>query len=156
MKICAVGGDARIPYALAALARSGHEVSHAAYDAPLSAELLGTAEAVLLPYPASRDGLTLNAPSSPLPLPLSSLFPMLPEGIPVLAGRVTEALKRAAAEHPLYDYECDEHFLLKNAAITAEGALFLAMQRLPSPLSDVPCLVLGSGRLARALHKTRK
>ncbi len=151
MKICAVGGDARIPYALAALERRGHEVNHAAYDAPLSAELLGEAEAVLLPYPATRDGLTLNAPSSPLPLPLSSLFPMIPEGAPVFAGRITEALRAAAGGHPLFDYESDERFLRENAAITAEGALSLAMQRLPSPLFATPCLVLGSGRLARAL-----
>ncbi len=151
MKICAVGGDARIPYALAALERGGHEVSHTAYDTPLSAELLGAAEAVLLPYPATRDGLTLNAPSSPLPLPLSSLFPMIPERAPVLAGRVTETLRAAAGDHPLYDYEKEEGFLQKNASITAEGALSLAMQRLPSPLCDVPCLVLGSGRLASAL-----
>ena len=151
MKICAVGGDGRIPFALASLEARGHEVSHTAYGGPLSAEVLGAAEAVLLPYPATRDGLTLNAPTSPLPLPLSSLFPMLPDGAPVLCGRITDALRAAAKEHHLYDYETDERFLLKNAAITAEGALSLAMQRLASPLCDTPTLVLGSGRLARAL-----
>lgn len=151
MKICAVGGDGRIPFALAALKRRGHEVSHTAYDAPLSAELLGAGEAILLPYPATRDGLTLNAPTSPLPIPLGALGSMLPEGVPVLAGRVTEALRAVMGDHPLYDYEREESFLLKNAAITAEGALSLIMQRLPSPLADVPCLVLGSGRLASAL-----
>ena len=37
------------------------------------------------------------------------------------------------------------------AALTAEGALPLLLGRLGLALSDTPCLILGSGRLAQAL-----
>ncbi|MBQ2719426.1 MAG: hypothetical protein IJF73_05100 [Clostridia bacterium] len=153
MKICAIGGDARMPHAAAALCEAGHEVTHTAYgEGPLSPEALAVAEAVLLPYPISRDGVTLTAPASPLPVPLSSLFAMIPEGVPILGGRADAAIRERAAGHRLFDYAEDEGFLGKNAAITAEGALSLLMARLPSPLFETPCLVLGSGRLAKATY----
>ncbi|MBR7095873.1 MAG: hypothetical protein IKC73_06615 [Clostridia bacterium] len=154
MKICAIGGDARMPHAVAALKERGHEVTHTATGScPLSPEALAVAEAVLLPYPASRDGETLTAPSSPLPVPLSALFSMIPEGVPVLCGRADERLCAAAGGHRLYDYAADGAFLEKNAAITAEGVIALLAARLSSPLFETPCLVLGSGRLARAVHE---
>ena len=152
MRICALGGDARFPYAVAALAEAGHEVTHSAQgDFPLDPAALAGAEAVLLPYPTSRDGKTLNAPTSPLPVPLPVLFSLLPEGIPILCGRADEAIQRLGAGHPIHDYALCEEFLEKNSAITAEGAISLLMQRLTVPLFDTPCLILGSGRLARHL-----
>jgi dipicolinate synthase subunit A len=147
-----LGGDARFPYAVAALRDAGHDVTHTAFgDIPLAPEALAGAEAVLLPYPASRDGETLNAPTSPLPVPLSLLFSLLPEGAPVLCGRADGAILRLGAQRPIYDYALCEDFLEKNAAMTAEGAIFLLMQRLSVPLFESRCLILGSGRLARHL-----
>ncbi len=153
MKICAIGGDARMPHAVTALRDGGHDVTHTAYgEGPLSPEALAVAEAVLLPYPASRDGETLTAPASPLPVPLSALFAMIPEGVPVLCGRADAPLREKAGEHRLFDYAASETFLKKNAAITAEGAIALLMARLSSPLFETSCLVLGSGRLAMAVY----
>ena len=152
MRICALGGDSRFPYATEALRERGHEVSHSAYgDAPLSPEELAGAEAILLPFPASRDGKVLNAPLSPLPVPLPVLFSMIPEHAPILCGRPESLAPHLSEGHPIYDYALSEDYLEQNARITAEGAISLLMQRLRAPLFETPCLVLGSGRIARHL-----
>lgn len=60
----------------------------------------------------------------------------------------------AAGEHPLLrlrDYYDREDVLLRNAAITAEGAIALAMERREQTLLGSRALILGFGRIARAL-----
>ena len=60
----------------------------------------------------------------------------------------------AAGEHPglrLRDYYDREDVLLRNAAITAEGAIALAMERREQTLLGSRALILGFGRIARAL-----
>lgn len=153
MRIAIVGGDARMPYAARALGARGHEVSLSAHgELPLSPEAISCAEAVLLPHPLTRDGVHLNAPQSPLPVPLAPLFSMLPRGIPLLCGdQKSGALASLNGEHPLLPYGTQEEFLERNSRITAEGAVSLLLSRLSTALFETPCLVLGSGRLARAL-----
>jgi dipicolinate synthase subunit A len=60
----------------------------------------------------------------------------------------------AAGEHPqlrLRDYYNHEGVLLRNAAITAEGAVALAMERTERTLLGSRVLILGGGRIAQAL-----
>ena len=152
MRIAIVGGDARMPFVAAALERAGHRVGlSAACGRALSPSMLAEAEAVLLPHPLTRDGIHLNAPASPLDLPLSALFAMLPEGVPLLCGHTGGALAALAESHPLLSYGEDEGYLSRGATLTAEGALPLLLGRGGVALSDTPCLILGSGRLASAL-----
>ena len=152
MRIAAVGGDARTEHAAASLRGRGHEVTVSAYgELPLSPAALAEAEAVLLPHPLTRDGKHLFAPLSPLPVLLDTLFSLLPAGVLLLCGRTDGLMATLSPRHPLLPYGMREDYLLRNAAITAEGALSLLMARLPTALAETPCLVLGSGRLARAL-----
>lgn len=55
-----------------------------------------------------------------------------------------------------YDFLEDNRFLIKNAYITAEGALAEIIQRTKASLRDMPILVLGYGRIARCLTKMLK
>lgn len=152
MRIAVLGGDARMPYAAAALKGLGHEVSHSAYrDTPFSPSALAMAEAVLLPLPLSRDGVNLNAPTDDIATPLDALARMLPEGAPLLCGRADGPLRALAGDRPLLAYGEDEGFLKKNAYLTAEGAIAMLMAQRKTALFDTPCLILGSGRLASAL-----
>lgn len=152
MRIVILGGDARMPHAASALREKGHEVTVTAHEeAPLSPEALSHAEAAVLPLPLSRDGVHLFAPLSPLAVPLDALFPMLPEGIPLLLGREEDLPPGGIPGHPLLFYGTQEEFLLRNSLLTAEGAIALLCGRLSTALSDTPCMILGSGRLARAL-----
>ena len=152
MRIVMLGGDARTPHAARALQERGHEVTVTAHEeAPLSPEAISHAEAAVLPLPLSRDGVHLYAPLSPLAAPLAALFAMLPEGIPLLLGREADLPEGGIPGHPLLFYGTQEDFLVKNSFLTAEGAIALLCGRLPTALSDTPCMILGSGRLARAL-----
>ena len=45
----------------------------------------------------------------------------------------------------------DEEYTLENARLSAEGAVSAAMRRMPFALSDSTCLVIGYGRIGRAL-----
>ena len=152
MRIALVGGDARMPYAAAALEGLGHEASVCAYrDTPFSPSALAMAEAVLLPLPITRDGVHLNAPTTDIATPLDVVARMLPEGVPLLCGHADDTLRAIADGRPILAYGQNEAYLKRNAYITAEGAIAMLMAQLPTAISDTPCLILGSGRLASAL-----
>ncbi len=123
MTIALLPGDARQEALGRLLAEAGHEVRP---YAPGEA-----AEAWLFPLPTG-DHPALKA-LKPGSLALTAL---------------------AAGEHPLLrlrDYFDREEVLLRNAAITAEGALALALERLDRTLLGSRALILGGGRIARAL-----
>ena len=85
------------------------------------------------------------------------LFPLPTGNHPVLKALEPGSLcltALAAGEHPglrLRDYYDREDVLLRNAAITAEGAIALAMERREQTLLGSRVLILGFGRIARAL-----
>ena len=51
------------------------------------------------------------------------------------------------------DYLKREELAVKNAAVTAEGAVCLAMEELPYTIDQTPVLVIGYGRIGRLLAK---
>ena len=85
------------------------------------------------------------------------LFPLPTGNHPLLRALKPGSLcltARAAGEHPLLrlrDYYEDEGVLLRNAAITAEGAIALAMERTDRTLLGSRVLILGGGRISQAL-----
>ena len=80
-----------------------------------------------------------------------------PNGI-VLGGRFRESERKAIESAGLRaaDYAKEETFALRNAVPTAEGAIQIAMQELPVVLQGLPCLILGAGRVSRALQPRLK
>ena len=123
MKIALMPGDARQEHLGRLLARAGQEV------VPYGPG--GEADAWLFPLP------TGNHPT---------LGALKPGSLALTAC--------AAGEHPLLrlrDYYDHEAVLLRNAAITAEGAVALAMERTDRTLLGSRVLILGFGRIARAL-----
>lgn len=152
MRIALVGGDARMPYAAAALEGLGHEASVCAYrETPFSPSALAMAEAVLFPLPLTRDGVHLNAPTADIATPLDVVARMLPEGVPLLCGHADDVTRAVAGERPILAYGQNEAYLTRNSYISAEGAIAILMAHLSTALADTPCLILGSGRLASAL-----
>ena len=115
----------------------------------------GTApDALLLPLPASPDGIHLHTPLFPsAEISVTELAARLRPGSPVLGGRMQPELTRALADMgciPL-DYAKQEAFAVRNAVPTAEGAIAIAMRELPVTLCGTRTLLLGAGRLTRAL-----
>ena len=157
-----VGGDMRQAKLAELLSADGHAVHTFALEelGPLEGvrQEKGLAEAeladcVVLPLPAAGGDGRLNAPLSRLSLPLAEVFSALRPGQVVCAGRV-DAPARAQAEAlglTLRDYFAREELAVANAVPTAEGAIQIAMEELPITLHGARALVIGYGRLGRAL-----
>ncbi|NLY89749.1 MAG: dipicolinate synthase subunit DpsA [Firmicutes bacterium] len=82
-------------------------------------------------------------------------FARLPVSSVVAAGSLPRQLKEAAAAHGIkvLEYAERDEIALPNAIPTAEGAIQLAMEHTPFTIDGSTCLVLGYGRVARALTK---
>ena len=65
--------------------------------------------------------------------------------IPCFAGNVSD--------NNVYDYTKNEVFALKNAYLTAEGALAIAINNCEYSMINAKVLLVGYGRIAKALHR---
>lgn len=116
---------------------------------------IASAEVVLLPLPASPDGIYLNLPlagAQDAPK-LRELFAFLDKKTLVFGGKFSPAVKALAEEYGvcLLDYCESEGFQCQNAVPTAEGAISILMNTLPLTVEGLDVAVTGYGRIARAL-----
>lgn len=163
MKAAIIGGDLRQLYAADALERRNCQTSLFGLelcertDSRLQAESLSEAmtgaDFLLLPLPMEREAQRLNAPYARTPIVLPELLGRVRAGTPVFGGKVREALRRQAEtlHLNLLDYAEEETFQIQNAVITAEGAIQLAMETMIGTLHGSRCLVIGYGRIGKAL-----
>ena len=153
--ITVLGGDARQRYLAARLMAGGFSVETCQVpglpdsSAGLHAALCH-ARAVALPMPALTKELWIRA--EPRPIPLVSVLESLSPGTVVFGGPL-DAAAETFAQYPviLSDYMKSPSLAAGNAVPTAEGAIQLAMERLPITLSGSRCLVVGFGRIGKAL-----
>ena len=144
MRLIAFGGDERLSGALAAARARGWETLHV--RAQEDAQGLGGADAVLLPWPRSFEAETLQGGA----LDRQQTLAAIPPCRAALLGGDVRAQEVPQAAMAVLPGE-DETFLLKNAALTAEGALFAAHAKTGRALLGRSCLVTGFGRIGRAL-----
>lgn len=104
---------------------------------------------ILLGIPATVDGTNVNAPLCKEKIRLEILTDLLPCDTVVCGGMLPEVLKNRFVNS--IDYNNDEHFQYQNAFLTAEGALMTAIFETDFSLYKSRCLILGSGRIAKAL-----
>ncbi|MBR4362579.1 MAG: dipicolinate synthase subunit A [Ruminococcus sp.] len=157
IKILIAGGDMRQVYCAAQLAER-YSVSLAGFEnaqlPPAAAELntsFADGElfdvAVLPMKPLSGEGV--NAPyhsGKLLPADMN-----IRGGGTVFAGLDTERVAELFPRQKVVSYLGREELLLKNAVLTAEGAVQLALEALDRAFSGLPVLVVGTGRIASAL-----
>lgn len=98
----------------------------------------------------------INPDAVVLPLPKSALKDMkrvFPEGQRVVCGRMDDALRQAARKMRWVMLEVldEEQFQLENAWLTAEGAVYRAMELRKRSLCGACCLVIGYGRIGKRL-----
>ena len=152
-----LGGDMRQGKLAQLLAEDGHRVHTYALEdgvvpAPgLTAEpgLSGVeqADCVVLPLPVSSGGGLLNAPLSRLSPPITEVLAPLSPGQMLCGGRVDPV----TAGLTIRDYFAREELAVANAVPTAEGAVQIAMEQLPITIHGARVLVVGFGRVGRAL-----
>ena len=157
MNIALLGGDERSVRLCRLLRADGHKVRPCALEHRLEdsltdpREAISGAAAVILPLPCERSGL-LNTPLSDLRLPIQQLLPMIPMGTPVYAGKaeqIAPLCQRLGL--PLRDYFAREELNIRNAALTAEGAVALLLEESQHALSGSRVLITGFGRIGRLL-----
>ena len=153
--IAVLGGDARQCYLAERLMAGGFCVEP--YQVPGLPDsrtglhaALSRAHAAALPMPALTKENWIRA--EPRPIPLVSVLESLSPGTLVFGGPF-EAAAETFAQYPvvLSDYTRSPALAAGNAVPTAEGAIQLAMERLPITLSGSRCLVVGFGRIGKAL-----
>ena len=155
-RIAVIGGDARQMWLAQALLRSGFRVRCAEVpgmdDAPGGLyDALGGAQAVALPLPALRqDGRIRSQRNGGISL--DAVAQSLSAGAVVFGGGLSRA--QALLEGRglrVFDYLEDDALTVANAVPSAEGALEIAMRELPITLCGSRCLVIGYGRIGKAL-----
>lgn len=158
--IALAGGDLRQAYLAEQLARDGHRVLVYALEggmevtggarAGTTGELAG-AQWLILPLPVCSGPDILHTPLSPHTHSLTALLDHLPQDCVVLGGRPDDDTLALLQDRglTLLDYFAREEVVVANALATAEGAVLLALERLPVTICGLEVLVLGYGRVAR-------
>lgn len=167
MTLAILGGDGRQIAAARKLSQMGHgvfvwglgECREQLGDAVLCdswQNAIERADAIVLPLPASSDGVRLFCPlqDSDWMLRMTAILDAA-EKRAVLGGRFTEQTRSIAERKGvrLIDYFDSEALQLKNALPTAEGAIAIAMRELPVTIDGTQTAVLGYGRIGGLLSE---
>ncbi len=113
------------------------------------------ASAVILPLPASTDEKLLNCPAikSSERVSLADIVDIMEEGAHLLGGRIPASIIERARKKGIFteDYFLSEKLQIKNAYITAEAAVSIAMNSLDRCIKGARFAVTGTGRISRLL-----
>lgn len=166
IKISILGGDLRNLTVAKSLLKSDFDINifgldnlsqrldDAHYCKTLS-EALKVAEYTVLPLPASVDGFSLNSPmlSSKESISLIDIIDNLKPHTCLLGGKIPPKATEYALKKDIkvIDYFNTEDFQIKNAYITAEAAISIAMNSLNRTLKNSNVAVTGYGRISKQL-----
>ena len=160
IKLALLGGDARQGCLARFLADHGFETAAWGMSDsgciggavrcrdPVSA--MASAAAVILPLPATLDGVTLNSENEER-IKLNKILEYA--DVPFFGGKLSESFRLAASarKRKVIDYFETESLQIKNALPTAEGAISIAMQNLKRTLVGARAAVIGYGRIGKTL-----
>ena len=148
-----MGGDRRMEYAADALAAEFDVYTYGFSNSRPIWELK-QADILVLPY-FSLSGEYLNAPQLSHKVPAVSALDMLRYGGTLFGGGLSDEFLSYCAERcaKVYDFFDDEDLTLKNADLTAEGALELVIKETDSAVLGSNTLILGFGRVGKACAK---
>lgn len=166
-KFLVLGGDRRQIFMAKSLIKNGYNVELYGFDEARAAEeglnnsqseladVIQNADAIILPLPVSRDGVTVNT-SFPKEIgTLAELSELLERDQVVFAGMMSNAWKSNFFKKGIkvYDYFEREELAVYNAIPTAQGVVKIAIDNLPITLHGSKCAVTGYGRTARILAR---
>ena len=150
-----LGGDLRQHHLAQMMQCCGFSVS--CFDVPKTEnthtglrDVLKNAELLLLPVPALCSGDAIRSENGGIPA--DTVLEQLPQNAMIFGGGLGAIREKAEAlGHRVFDYLEDKALTAANAVPTAEGAIRIAMQELPITLSGCEVLVIGFGRIGKAL-----
>lgn len=155
------GGDLRFICLAEYLAARGGEVYLVGFDkAPSVPDTVKQCRAprpadyIILPLPVSNDGATVNTPCSDSTLLIADVISAAKSKV-VFGGRfpcdTLELLSQKGIQ--AIDYSAREEFAVLNAAATAEGAIQAIMEETARTILGQKILIVGMGRIAKALMR---
>ncbi len=165
-RMAVLGGDRRQISAARVLAERGIAVSAwglgdcgaeiaTARLAPTWETAVENADAIMLPLPASVDGVRINTPLQleGESLRMRTLLDAVPAKTVLLGGRLDDSIRVLADRRSItcLDYFESEVLQRRNAIPTAEGAIEIAMRELPVTLHGTDAVIFGYGRIGVAL-----
>ncbi len=157
-----IGGDRRQAALAESIAKDGYSVYAWGFDhLPLEEsvqqatleEISEKCMVIILPLPVTADGRTLNAPYAEEEIVLDDSFAALMRHREVYGGQVAKLFSTSEYWNAMdvNDYFTREDFTVRNAAVTAEGAVEIAMREYDRTICGSRCLVAGFGRIGKAL-----
>lgn len=110
---------------------------------------------IVLPLPASSDDVTVNTPFYRHSIPLYALTSVIDDDGMIFGGKMSLPTRTIFYECGLkcVDYFEREELSVLNAVPTAEGAVQIAMEELPTTIYGQKVLVTGMGRVSKVLIK---
>jgi len=161
VKVAVIGGDLRQLVVAKLFAEKGIETAVYGFDlytgdfppvtkCRTSADALHGAAAVILPLPCKTDKGSLNAPLHEGIILLEDLLGCTTDEQIVCGGMLSESRPN------IHDYYEREELKVLNAIPTAEGAIELALEQLPITLHGAKTVILGFGRIGKALAERLK
>ena len=173
IKIALLGGDRRQIYALEALSGVAGELFVCGLPKELVSdfyadnvrfgnsfsEALKGADVIVLPFPTSSDGVRINCPldreGALSDVKLNSLLAHLEGSVQVIGGKIPPAFASAARDRGarVFDLLELDSLEIKNAHITAEAALSVAMNNLNKCISSSKIAITGFGRISKQLSR---
>ena len=159
MNLLCIGGDRRTLFMSEFLHNKGFKINHIGLgittDTPLCAAIT-LADAVLLPLPITTDGRTVRTPMSNEVVYLDDIIMCRPKL--VLGGMISDSFSTAleSADIRFFDYYKSESLTLKNALLTAEAAVSIAITETEFSLFSSNALVIGYGRIGKILSRYLK
>lgn len=116
-------------------------------------ETINSSDFLVLPIPISRDKRSLNMPFSSTIIKINENLAQQLENKKIFCydSKALTNICEAFKEFKLYDFSNREDFLQKNALLTAEGAVDIAIQNYDGSIYGSRCLVCGFGRIGKAL-----
>ena len=158
MKIAVFGGDKRMLFAAKAFADTGHEVLLTGFDSLVSLceirvcavkEAAQECDIAVLPVRPVADG-NLFAPFSQHPISINGLEDQIGKK-PIFSGSAPMLKPYISGE--ILDYSANEMFTLRNAELTAEGAVELILREYEGAVYGSEILVTGYGRIGKVLSR---
>lgn len=151
MKLIILGGDVRLRYTAARLARKYEVFTYGQSETDMLPD--DKCDAVILGLPASRDGVNINAPLCKAAIPITLLKKILKPGGIVIGGMISPQIRKYCTDNSFFceDHYIDESVMLRNAVPSAEGALAVGINATPEQMLGQRVLILGFGRIASQL-----
>lgn len=166
IKVAVIGGDKRDIYFIPELVRMGADVTAVGF--PVCSELeqvrlaqniktaLKNAQVVIFPMSSSDPNGNIKTLDDNCHIQLTvSVAELIPPGTLVIIGFARDFMRNWAIKYRWKLIEIGEmdSFAILNAIPSAEGAIQIAMERLPITIHDSNSFVLGFGRLGKTIAR---